>query len=101
MIYASTFGLAGPASAMVQCQAIVQAILVAIFSNLIPSNIQIAGMGCAIAGAIVMSLDFSFFFKNSANDEPDNDSLIDENGFIIDDHLNDSLKDITDVRYTE
>ena len=100
MIYASTFGLAGPASAMVQCQAIVQAILVAIFNKLIPSNIQIAGMGCAIAGAIVMSLDFSFIFKDDT-EEADNDSLIDENGFIIDDHLEDSLKEITEIRYTE
>lgn len=31
MIYASTFGLAGPASAMVQIQAIVQTILIVIF----------------------------------------------------------------------
>ena len=57
-------------------------------------------MGCAIAGAIVMSLDFSFFFKDDA-EEADNDSLIDENGFIIDDHLEDSLKEITEIRYTE
>lgn len=68
MIYASTFGLAGPASAMVQCQALVQIILVSIQFGKIPSGLQIAGVGLAIIGAVIMSVDLGFLFKKRQND---------------------------------
>jgi len=49
-------------------------------------------MGCAIAGAIVMSVDFSIFSKDEITVEETNENLIDENGFINDDHMKDTLK---------
>ena len=58
MFYSATYGLAGPASAMVQSQCIVQTILAAVFLGAIPSTMDIIGICCAITGAVVMSVDF-------------------------------------------
>ena len=59
MIYSATFGLAGPASAMVQSQCVVHTILAAFFLNEIPKLLDIIGIACAITGAIVMSVDIN------------------------------------------
>lgn len=57
MIYSATFGLAGPASAMVQSQCVVQTILAAVFLGDIPKTLDVVGIACAITGAIIMSVD--------------------------------------------
>lgn len=57
MIYSATFGLAGPASAMVQSQCVVHTILATIFLHDIPNLLDIIGIFCAITGAVVMSVD--------------------------------------------
>ena len=61
MIYSATFGLAGPASAMVQSQCVVQTILATIFLHQIPRPLDIVGIACAIIGAIVMSVELNCF----------------------------------------
>jgi len=61
MIYAATFGLAGPASAMVQCQSIVHTLLAAVFLKVYPTTLDCIGILCAILGAIVMTIDFREF----------------------------------------
>ena len=63
MIYAATFGLAGPASAMVQSQCVVHTILVAVFLKIYPTALDCVGIACAILGAIVMTVDFSLLSK--------------------------------------
>jgi drug/metabolite transporter (DMT)-like permease len=57
MIYSATYGLAGPASAMVQSQCVVHTILAAVFLDDVPRPLDIAGILCAIFGAVVMSVD--------------------------------------------
>lgn len=59
MIYAATYGLAGPASAMVQIQCVVHTILEAVFNKIIPSPMSMIGIACAITGAAVMSINCS------------------------------------------
>jgi hypothetical protein len=59
MIYSATFGLAGPASAMVQSQCVVHTILATIFLGDIPKPLDIIGILCAITGAVVMSVDIN------------------------------------------
>jgi drug/metabolite transporter (DMT)-like permease len=60
MIYSATYGLAGPASAMVQSQCIIQTALAAIFLHDKPSTLDIVGIGCAVIGAIIMSVEIDF-----------------------------------------
>ena len=60
MFYSATYGLAGPASAMVQSQCIIQTILAAVFLGAIPNTLDVIGMCFAITGAVVMSVDFDF-----------------------------------------
>lgn len=71
MIYSATFGLAGPASAMVQSQCVVQTILAAVFLHDIPKPLDIVGIACAITGAVVMSIDIdlSACFKSKLSRE--------------------------------
>lgn len=57
LTYATTYGLAGPASSMVQVQGLVHTILGAIVMGVYPSGIQWLGILCSISGAVVMSLD--------------------------------------------
>ena len=71
MIYSATFGLAGPASAMVQSQCVVHTVLATIFLHEIPKLLDIVGIACAITGAIVMSvdIDLSCFRKKETREE--------------------------------
>jgi len=57
IIYACTFGLAGPAAAMVQVQLVVHILLGVIFEHAIPTWMEDLGIVCAIAGALVMTLE--------------------------------------------
>lgn len=59
MIYASTKGLAGPSSAMVQVQGLIHTLLSVVFLKVYPSRMQQVGLLCAILGAFVMSVDLS------------------------------------------
>lgn len=61
MIYASTYGLAGPASAMVQVQGLIHTSLSMQVLKIIPSPMQMVGLFCAIIGAIVMSVEVNLF----------------------------------------
>ena len=73
MIYSATFGLAGPASAMVQSQCVVHTILATIFLGDIPKLLDIVGIACAITGAVVMSVDINLSCLNS---KPSRDELL-------------------------
>ena len=55
IIYASTYGLAGPSSAMVQSQGVVHVLLATIFLSQIPSRTDILGLCSAVLGAIIMA----------------------------------------------
>ena len=59
LIYASTYGLAGPSSALAQCQGLVHVLLSALCLGLLPSRLDLAGVLCAIAGSAVMSIGHS------------------------------------------
>ena len=69
MIYAATYGLAGPASAMVQSQCVIHTILVAVFLEEYPTILSCIGILCAIIGAIIMTVDFSLFQSKEEFDE--------------------------------
>jgi len=56
MIYAATYGLAGPSSAMVQSQGVIHVLLSAIFLNAYPSGMDFIGLSFAIIGATIMSV---------------------------------------------
>jgi len=64
MIYAATYGLAGPSSAMVQSQGVIHVLLGAIFLNSYPSYMDFMGLSCAIIGATIMSVKIPKRFKN-------------------------------------
>ena len=57
MIYAATYGLAGPSSAMVQSQGVIHVLLSAVFLNAYPNAMDYMGLSCAIIGATVMSIE--------------------------------------------
>ena len=73
MIYASTYGLAGPASAMVQVQGLFHTVMSAIFLNVYPTGLQTLGLTSAILGAAVMSVEFKTMSKNCKIKTQDND----------------------------
>jgi uncharacterized membrane protein len=58
MIYAATYGLAGPSSAMVQSQGLIHVLLSAVFLSAYPSNMDLIGLSLAIIGATIMSVEF-------------------------------------------
>mgnify|MGYP006103633369 CR=1 FL=1 len=87
MIYSATFGLAGPASAMVQSQCVVHTVLATIFLGDIPQALDIIGIACAITGAVVMSVDIDLScLKSKANRE----ELLSKHG-----HTNKSQKTVS------
>jgi len=72
MIYAATYGLAGPSSAMVQSQGVIHVLLSAIFLSQYPSTMDYIGLTCAITGATIMSIEIPegfFNFKTSDHDD--------------------------------
>lgn len=82
MIYAATYGLAGPSSAMVQVQGIFHITLSALFFHVIPNNMQIIGILCSVAGATIMSVDIPClsdkedFIKVEDEDEDENTIIL-------------------------
>lgn len=61
MIYSATYGLAGPASAMVQCQGLIHTLISAFVLGQIPSVSAIIGMCFAVLGATIMGFDLPCF----------------------------------------
>lgn len=64
MLYATSHGLSGPASAMVQIQGIVQAFWLGMIQGIYPVPLQIIGMIFALVGAATMSLNFKSLFTS-------------------------------------
>jgi len=75
MIYASTYGLAGPTSAMVQCQGLVHTLLSAFILGQIPSISAIIGLCFAITGALIMGLEFPCFKAESETSQQTKDNI--------------------------
>ena len=67
VIYATTYGLAGPASAMVQCQGLVHTLISAFVLGQIPSCSVMMGMCFAICGTVIMGFDIPCFKEPDIN----------------------------------
>ena len=71
--YACTYGLAGPANAIMQVQGIIHVLLSCLFQGAILTGNQYLGIFFLFAGGVVMAMDWNFSKSKSMNHESSDD----------------------------
>lgn len=71
--YATNYGLAGPANAIMQVQGVIHVLLSCLFQGAMVTANQYAGILFLIAGGVVMSIDWNFSKLKSMNQDTSDD----------------------------